>query len=363
MLQHSARALPLSFSKHFHIPSRESRQFRSIFRKFNMPIVVSNEGWVKIPPKPVKRSSKPADPVGMLRGPLAYITGRPDFKEPVKKQSISQLIRDNQLLLETAAPPIPPLIFEDRPRKHKSRVPSAPIPHKSKSKAPTEIFEEADEEILRLDLRPDDSASRRSASPIGSRRGGGAPSVRSRRHDDDEARHRSSRSKGHKASQSVYDLHEEEPVRAHRSRKHISSSHSVYSDDEPRHHYRSSRSERSYRDYGHSYSQSYAHPPMPQIQPIVIYSTPPPTNGCGGHHQSCQSHTYQQHQCYSQPQRMIETPIPVPTPVAVAAPITAAEPAALPAPARSEVSSRSSGSTTSRAMSYKWYTATQPLRM
>lgn len=331
-----------------------------------MPIVVSNEGWVKIPPKPVKRSSKPADPVGILRGPLAYITGRPEFKEPIKKQSINQLIRDNQLLIEAAAPPLPLPIFEDKPRKSRTRVPSASASYKSKSKAPTEIFEEADEEILRPDLRPDDSASRRSASPIGSRRGGGAPSVRSRRNDDEEPRHRSSRSKSHKASQSVYDLNEEDPVRTHRSRRHIPSSHSVYSDDEPRQNHRSSRSERSYREYGHSYSQSYAHlPPMPQIQPIVIYSSPPAAGGCGGHH-SCHSHAYQQHQCYTQPRRMIETPIPAPIPVAVAQapiPAPAPEPAALPAPARSEVSSRSSASGTSRTMSYKWYTATQPLRL
>lgn len=322
-----------------------------------MPVVVSPEGWVKVPPKPVKRSPKPTDPVGILRGPLAYITGRPEFKEPVKKRSINQLIHGNQLLIEAAAPPILQPLYEDKPRKPRNRVPSAPVSHR-KNRAATEIFEEADEEIHRPDLRPDDSASRRSASPIGSRLGGAAPSVRSRRHDDDDDnRHRSSRSKGHKASQSVYNL-EEEPVRTHRSRKHISSSHSVYSDDEPRHHHRSNRSERNYRDHGHSYSQSYAHlPSMPQIQPIVIYSTPPPAHGCGAHHHSCQSHTYQQHQCYAQPKGLIETNMPFPVPVSAAAALPA------PAPPRSEVSARSSGSGTSRAMSYKWYTATQPLRM
>ena len=69
----------------------------------------------------------------------------------------------------------------------------------------------------------------------------------------------------------------------------------------------------------------------------------------------------QQHQCHA-PQRMIETSVPTPMPVTIAAP--ARETAALPpAPARSEVSSRSSSSGTSRAMSYKWYTATQPLKM
>ena len=137
---------------------------------------------MKVAPKPVKRVSKPVDPVGILRGPLAYITGRPEFKEPVKKLSINQLIRDNQLLIEQAAPPIHSLspIFDERQRKSQSRShrSASSALQNTKYRARTEIFEEADEEIVRRDLIPDDSASRRSASPVGSRHTRAAPSTR-----------------------------------------------------------------------------------------------------------------------------------------------------------------------------------------
>ncbi|KAK5950719.1 hypothetical protein OHC33_008101 [Knufia fluminis] len=296
-----------------------------------MPVVLSNEGWVKVPAPPPRKSAKPVNPVNAFRGPLAYITGRPEFKEPVKKQSIKQLLIE-------AAPPPPPAQKPSRSSKPRDRVTSAPVPTKSRHRAPTEIFEEVDEEIISPQVRPDDSASRRSASPAASRHTRAAPSVRSRReparsvYDDDQDGHRHSRSKRHVSSQPVY------------------------YDDEPRHH----RSERSYqrersrdRYRPDPYMHNYSTPHLPQIQPIVIYSTPPQQHmGCGGHH-GCHSQAQYQQQYYA-PSPMVQ---PAPAPAALPAPSPA------PRPAPSVVSSGSSGSKASKAMSYKWYTATQPLAL
>jgi len=283
-----------------------------------MPIIVSNEGWVKVPAPPPRKPAKPVNPVNAFRGPLAYITGRPEFKEPVKKQSI------RQLLIEAAPPPPPPARASRR-----DRVPSAPLPIKSKHRAARSVGE-VDEEIISPCVRQDDLQSRRSASPAASRHTRAAPSIRSRRdepprtvYDDDQQSHRHSRSKRHVSSQPAY-----------------------YDDDSR--HYRSERSyqrERSRDRYRPDpYMHNYSTPHLPQIQPIVIYSTPPQAQmGCGGHH-SCQNSHYQQ-QYYGAPTPMIQAPPP-----------QAALPAPRPPP--SEASSRSSGS---KAMSYKWYTATQPL--
>ncbi|KAK5089914.1 hypothetical protein LTR05_000081 [Lithohypha guttulata] len=309
-----------------------------------MPIVVSNEGWVKLPPKPRKASPrKPADPVGILRGPLAYITGRPDFKEPVKKQPIDQLV-----LASSYISPPPPPVFEEKPRRTRSRVPSAPVSSKSKHRSQTDTFEEADEEIPRPGLLPEDVQSQRSASPVGSRHTRAAPSVRSRRYETS------------RPDKPQYEVEDE--LRTRRSRR----PQSVYDDEIS--YYKSNRSERSHRErererdrdryHSRAYSDHYAAPPMPHIQPIVIYSNPPPTTGCGGHH-SCQNHGTVQHQ-HSMPyyRPMIEAnsafaPRPMPF----------AEPAGLPAPkpAPSEVGSTTKSSRSD--MSYKWYTATQPLKM
>ena len=295
-----------------------------------MPIVVSNEGWVKLPPKP-RKAAKPKDPSDFLRGPLAYITGRPELKEPVKKQSI------NQLLIEAAVPP-------PSPRKPRNRVPSAPAASKSRHRAVIDSFEEADEEIVIVE---EDLQSRRSASPVGTRHARAAPSVRSRRYEstrsvyEPEDSQRLNRSRRHESSRSVYD----EPASKHeRSRRY----HGY--EDEPRH-YRSHAGERSY--HPRSYSEHYAAPPMPQLQPIVIYSTQP-SSGCGGHH-SCTSPSYQQHQyqCHAPPPRPMIEALPS---------LSSPHHSSAPRPPPSEASSKSSRSG-GRAMSYKWYTATQPLNM
>lgn len=324
-----------------------------------MPIVVSNEGWVKVPPKRATRPAKPVNPVDVLRGPLAYITGRPEFKEPVKKQSIKQL------MIEAARTPAPlppsiPIIIDDTPRllrssRTRSRPATEVVSVKSnRHKASTEIFEEADEEIVRPDLQ--DTQSRRSASPAASRHSKAAPSTRSRRYVS--------------ASQPAYD-EDGSDHRHHRSRRHVSSS--AYSEDRVNDHqdrHRSSRSERSYREpsyrdrsrdreryYPHPipYSSHYPHhyaPQPPSVQPIVIYSSPAPSVGCGGHHTCHGGHAATQ--CHA----------PVHQQLGLTAP-TAPAIAALPEPksAPSEISSVSTGSTRSKAMSYKWYTATQPLQL
>ena len=314
--------------------SIDSNRYPKTLPNLIMPIVVSNEGWVKVPPPP-RRPTKPVNPVNAFRGPLAYITGRPEFKEPVVKQSI------RQLLLQ-AAPPPPPEIHDRAPRSkpHRSRTPSAPVSSKSKHRAPSEFFEDVEEEIISPHIRPDDIQSRRSASPAASRHTRAAPSVRSRRHEP---------------TRSVYD-EDQEGHRHSRSKRHVSAQ-STYYDDEPRHH-RSDRSyhrERSRERYrSDPYMHNYSTPHLPQIQPIVIYSTPPQGQmGCGGHH-SCgghgHGHGHYQQQYYGQPMPGLQA---------------APEPAALPAPRPppSEISSKSSDSKTSRTMSHKWYTATQPLLM
>ncbi|KAK5083225.1 hypothetical protein LTR70_008285 [Exophiala xenobiotica] len=300
-----------------------------------MPIVVSNEGWVKLPPPPPRRKpAKPVNPVNAFRGPLAYIAGRPEFKEPVKKQSIKQLLIE-------AAPPTPPPIIEARGSRHRDRVASAPLSSKSKHRAPTDIVE-VEEEIISPHLRADDLQSRRSASPAASRHTRAAPSVRSRRHEP---------------PRSIYD-DDQEDHRHSRSKRHVSVQQSYYDDDSRQ--YRSHRSDRSERSYHRErsrdryrsdpYMHNYSTPHLPQIQPIVIYSTPPqPQMGCGGHH-SCHGNAQYQQQYYAAPTPMLQA---TPTPAALPA----------PRPPPSEVSSRSSGSKTSRAMSYKWYTATQPLAL
>ena len=309
-----------------------------------MPVKVTDQGWVKMPPqvKPSKSAKKAADPVGILRGPLAYITGRPGFKQPVKKQSMKQL------MIEAArAPPIQPYIEERAPRTHREhrskRIPSEPVPRRRNS------YEEADEEIPRF--IPDDLQSRRSASPVGTRRGGAAPSVRSRKDP---------------RPQSVYDDgYEVEPKS--RSRRHVSSS--VYGEpvrSSNRHSYHRERDverysppqrEREVERYTLP-QQSYRHSMAPQttLQPIIIYSTPPNMGGCGGGHHGCHSGMYQQqfqpqHQCYTTPHPMLQM-------ASMAATIEAP-----PMPAASVFSSASSSSKASRPMSTKWYGATQPLKI
>lgn len=341
-----------------------------------MPIVVSNEGWVKVPQKRSTRPAKPVDPVDLFRGPLAYITGRPEFNQPVKKQPIKQLMLKAATVPALPPPPIPVIVDEvpDVVKSHRSsrtrgRVSSeAALVKSSKHKALVEVFEEADEEIIRPELHPQDSQSQRSASPAASRHSRAAPSTRSRRHVS--------------ASQPVYD-DDQDNHRHNRSRRHASSSHSVYSEDRPddnRHHHRSSRSERSYREPSYRERsrerERYYPPPMPQpshypyhytphappVQPIVIYSTPAPAIGCGGHHSCHGGHS--QPQCYtSQPKAVlgIAAPTTDSIPSAPPRPVVSALPE--PRPARSEISSVSTGSTRSKAMSYKWYTATQPLMM
>lgn len=282
---------------------------------------------MKVPaPPPRKVATKPPDPVGFLRGPLAYITGRPEFAEPVKKRPMNELI-----LASAVKPPPKPYIIDAEPRRPKHRAVSGPAPSKNKHRARSEYYEEADEEIVRPDL--DDTQSRRSASPIGTRHNRAAPSVRSRRHEtsrqekaeyeiEDESRSRRSR-----RPQSVYD-DEVAYYKSHRS---------------PSHHRERNRERDRYN--GRAYSEHYGAPSMPHIQPIVIYSTPPAMQGCGGHH-GC-GHSQVQYQCSMPARPMIEA--------------MHKEPAGLPAPkvAPSVVSSRSSRS----EMSYKWYAATQPLKM
>lgn len=288
-----------------------------------MPIVVSNQGWVKLPPPPKKRKpAKPVDPVSAFRGPLAYITGRPDFKEPVKKQSIKQLLIE-------AAPPPPPIV-EARGSRQRSRASSEPLASKNRHRAPTDIVE-VEEEIYSPHLRPDDLQSRRSASPAASRHTRAGPSVRSRRQEP---------------PRSLYE-DDLEGHRHNRSKRHVSAQQAYYDDDSRQHRSHRERSRERYRPdpYMHNYSTSH----LPQIQPIVIYSTPPQAQmGCGGH--SCHGNAHYQQQYYTSP-----------TPMLQAAPRQAALPAPRPPP--SEVSSRSSESKASRAMSYKWYTATQPLAL
>ncbi|KAJ9663538.1 hypothetical protein H2198_000804 [Neophaeococcomyces mojaviensis] len=324
-----------------------------------MPIKVSDEGWVRVPPPKVTRRAKPVDPVDILRGPLAYITGRPEFKESAKKQnqSIKQLMLEAASIPAPPPPPEEPVIEEKPARSHRSRkrVPSAAASVVSLAKAPTEIYEVADEEIPRPDLHLDEIQSRRSASPAASRHSRAAPSTRSRRHVSN--------------SLPVYQEDHDHDQRhsRHASRSKYQSSRSVYHDDhddDHRHYHRSNRSERSYRDRDDYYSRPhyrYDYPPhpAPAVQPIVIYSTPPPAAGCGAHHHNC--NTYHSHSCHAAPRPMIETPAPPPEPIFMA-------PAALAAPSPppsviSSTSSRTDRSGTSRTMSHKWYTATQPLKL
>lgn len=291
-----------------------------------MPIVAANGAWVKVPPKPRKVSSKPPDPVGFLRGPLAYITGRPEFAEPVKKRPTDALIPYTPMAHQPK-----PYMIDAEPRKPKHRAVSGPATSKGKHKTRSEYYEEADEEIHRPDL--DDVQSRRSASPIGTRHNRAAPSIRSRRHETS------------RPEKSGYEV--EDDTRSRRSRRPPS----VY--DEEVAYYKSHRSPSHHRErqrdrdryHGRAYSEHYGAPSMPHIQPIVIYSTPPAMQGCGGHH-GC-NHGHVQYQ-YSAPSRPMLEAIP-------------REPAGLPAPkpAPSVVSSKSSRS----EMSYKWYSATQPLKM
>lgn len=340
-----------------------------------MPVVVTNQGWVKLPPKKNTRPAKPVDPVDVLRGPLAYITGRPDFKQPIKKSSFKQL------MIEAATIPVPPpsprpIVIDELPdlmvkparsSRTRSQVASEPVSVKSsKQKGRAEVFEEADEEIIRPGIHPQDSQSQRSASPAASRSSRAAPSTRSRRHAS--------------SSHTVYD-DDQENHRHNRSRRHASASQSVYSEDRQddyRSRQRSNRSERSYaepryrdrsrerdRYYPHPMAQSpyyphhYASMP-PSVQPIVIYSTPAPAVGCGGHHSCHGSHA-------TQPRAVLQiaAPIPSSTPASGPSSTSVSAPRALPQPrpAPSEISSVSTGSTRSKAMSYKWYTATQPLVM
>lgn len=318
-----------------------------------MPIKITNEGWVKVPPPKVRRKPKPIDPVDVLRGPLAYITGRPEFKEPAKKQSYKQL------MIEAAsipAPPPPPeqLIFDDKPqRSHRSRrrVESTPTSLSKLSRA----IEEADEDIPRPDLYQEEVQSRRSASPIGLRHARVKPTTRSRRHHSHSAPTRDEQNEDHRHSKRGQSSHA----------KHYSSSRSVYYDDngdDYNRHHRSSRSERSYREredyYSHPHHRYNFPPhqaPTPTLQPIIIYSTPPPQqSGCGSHHHGCSSHHV--HSCMPPPsRRMIEPTAPVPEPVAETT-IPSAPPSVV-----SSSSSRSRQTSSTRPMSYKWYTATQPL--
>lgn len=325
-----------------------------------MPIKITNEGWVKVPAPKVIRKPKPVDPVDVFRGPLAYITGRPEFKEPVKKPQTLK-----QLMIEAASMPAPPpppeqLFFEDKPlRSHRSRrrIESASASLQSQTKLPRRI-EEVDEEIPRPDLYAEETQSRRSASPIGSRHGRVGPSSRSKRH----------------ASQPNLTLNEEHEDHRHSRRgQHSSSKHyssrSVYYDDDGdnydnRPHQRSSRSDRSYRDrdqyYPRPHPQQYsypAHASTPTLQPIIIYSNPPPTGGCGTHHHGCSN--YHSHACAPPPRPMIE-----PVPVQERIPEVRPKPAPSVAPSDfSSSSSRSRQSTSTRSMSYKWYSATQPLNL
>lgn len=331
-----------------------------------------------MPPKPSK-PSKPINPVNVFRGPLAYITGRPEFKEPVKKQSINQLLLDTAVVAPLPILPPPPPIDEEKPRRSRRQIPSAPVSTKSHRPASAEVFEEADEEIIRPELGPDDSQSRRSASPAASRLSRIGPSTRSRHRDlgrsvyDDGDHHEARRSRRDESSSQAYGGG---TSKHNRSRRHPSS-YSNYDDgDEPRSYHRSDRSERSYRDRSrdrhyersYNYGNAFAMPmPMPQIQPIVIY--PPTSNGsgCGNHHYSCHDHSCHQQQYSRSTRARIEAPDPVNTPISVVASALEANalPAALPAPSSppSEISATSSRSKSSRAMSYKWYTATQPLLM
>lgn len=337
-----------------------------------------------MPQKRSTRPPKPVNPVDAFRGPLAYITGRPEFKGAVKKQSIKQLMLE-AATIPAPPPPPDPVIIDEKPEpavkparpsrssRARSRVPSEVASIKSsKHKEPSEIYEEADEEIVRPDLLPEDSQSRRSASPAASRHSRAAPSTRSRRHVS--------------SSSTVIDDDDHADHRHNRSRRHASSSHSVYSEDReddyrPRH--RSHRSERSRREpsyrehsrereryYPHPFSQphhypySYASVPPP-VQPIVIYSSPAPAIGCGGHHHSCHS-SHHERRCYSpQPRPVLGLAAPVSDLITARTPAPAPVQAAFlePLSAPSEISSVSNGSTKSRAMSYKWYTATQPLLM
>lgn len=333
-----------------------------------MPIVVTNEGWVKVPPKRNIRPSKPVDPVDAFRGPLAYITGRPEFKEPVKKQSIKQLMIE--AARTPAPPPLIPMLIDEAPKpvrssRTRSRVASEPVTVKSsRHRGPVDVFEEADEEILRPDLQ--DTQSRRSASPAASRHSRAAPSTRSRRHvsvsqpvyDDDQDNHRHNRSRRH-ASSSVYSVAEDRhDDHRDRDRDRLRSNRSERSYREPSYRERSRERERDrYYPQPMPYASHYPHhyaPHPPAVQPIVIYSSPAPGAGCGGHH-SCHG-GYSQSSCHTSHSR----------PLGITGPTTPVQAALLepkPKTAPSEISSVSSGSTRSKAMSYKWYTATQPLAM
>jgi len=64
-----------------------------------MPIVVSDQGWVRLPPAPRKKATK-ANPVDVLRGPLAYITGQnvPSKRRPLPPKEISHhQVTDNHI--------------------------------------------------------------------------------------------------------------------------------------------------------------------------------------------------------------------------------------------------------------------------
>lgn len=266
-----------------------------------MPVIATPEGWVRVAAVN-KKKAKPADPLAAYRGPLAYITGRSDIKGPPKRPQIPQ-----QLTIEPARPqPRNQRVSAsatspfDATQPARPRRPRPRIPSAKTRETPTDTFEVADEEILRSDLH-NDARSQRSASPTGTRH---SRSLRTR--GDDYSR----------ASR---------PCR----------------DDRVDHKYHEHRSDRRYRMRD---DHEYAAPPT--LQPIVIYATPPVSSSCGGFH-----HSYV-HSCQVPLRSRIQA-LPQPD----------SRCGRFPQPTPSVTSSRSSDSKASRALSYQWYNATQPLNI
>lgn len=111
-----------------------------------MPIAVTPEGWVKVPPRKVKTKATAQD----LRGTLAYFAGRMEPPRPKPPK-----------MLALPAPPAPP---KAQPEKHSrpkrtQRIVSEPTRPR---KPPTEIYEEEVEVFVDEE---EEDRSMRSASP------------------------------------------------------------------------------------------------------------------------------------------------------------------------------------------------------
>lgn len=285
-----------------------------------MPVVATPEGWVRVAAVTRKRT-KPADPFAAYRGPLAYITGRPDIKGPSKRSPIPQ-----QLTIEPAQPqprkqrafaPAPSPLDDHqpaRPSRPRSRLPSNTVTSKARE-AFKDTFEVADEEILQADLHSD-MRSQRSASPRGARH---SKSLQAR------AGHHTCTSRSHRDTQDDY-------------------KHGRHGDDYGEQNLRSERRYWAGEDQG-CVAAHYAGAP-PTLQPIVIYATPPMSSGCGSYH-----HNYV-HSCQTPPRPQIQ-----------ASSNSESRSRGFPLPTPSVASSRSGDSRASRALSYQWYNATQPLNI